>query len=122
MARILTIEDDSTIRTLLVAQLTARGHDMLEAAAGDVGFALAREERPDVVLLDLGLPGMHGTAVLDALKADPYTSAIPVIVVSAWGEGHVAAMARGRGAAGVLRKPYEAQQLFDLVDAALAPQ
>src|SRR5262245_23127284 len=97
MARILSIDDDPFIRQLLKAQLTEHGHDVLEADTGDGGLAMARAELPDVILLDLGLPGMHGSVVLEELKASAETAGIPVIVVSAWGEGHALNMALQRG-------------------------
>ena len=92
---------------------------MLEADTGDGGLTLAHAELPDLVLLDLGLPGMHGSSVLEALKEAPQTAKIPVIVVSAWGEGHALKMAFDRGAAGVLRKPFSTESLYELVDNAL---
>jgi two-component system, OmpR family, phosphate regulon response regulator PhoB len=119
VARILTIEDDDVLRRLLAAQLELRGHQMLEAASGDEGLRVARSKLPDVILLDLGLPGVHGTVVLQRLKQDPLTWDIPVIIVSAWGEGHAALMATRRGAAGILRKPYEVEDLYAEVDSAL---
>jgi DNA-binding response OmpR family regulator len=119
MARVLTIDDDRIIRTLLSVQLTERGHEVIEAETGELGLEIARTKQPDVVLLDLGLPGMHGSVVLDALKRDPLTTTMPVIVLSAWGEGHVLNVALARGAAGVLRKPFDAGDLFALIEAAL---
>ncbi|MEA2172154.1 MAG: two-component system, cell cycle response regulator [Solirubrobacteraceae bacterium] len=120
MARILTVDDDQLIRTLLREQLAARGHTVLEADTGDSGVAAARAELPDLILLDMGLPGMHGSVVLKTLKADPATAAIPIIVVSAWGEGHTITVAMSHGAAAVLRKPFAAADLYALIDAALA--
>jgi CheY-like chemotaxis protein len=105
-SRILSIEDDPMVRRVLVAVLGERGHEVLEAGDGDSGLDMARDEQPDLILLDLGLPGTHGTVVLGRLRDDPVTQKIPVIVVSAWGEGHVVAMARARGAVDVIRKQF----------------
>ena len=118
-SRILSIEDDPMVRKVLVTVLGERGHDVLEAGDGDSGLRVAREEQPDLILLDLGLPGTHGTVVLGRLRDDPQTRRIPVIVVSAWGEGHVVAMARARGAVDVIRKPFGINDLVDRVEAAL---
>jgi DNA-binding response OmpR family regulator len=118
-ARILSIEDDPMVRRMLVAVLSDRGHEVLEAGDGDSGLRVARESLPDLILLDLGLPGTHGTVVLGRLRDDPVTRSIPVIVVSAWGEGHVVAMARARGAVDVIRKPFGVNDLVDRVEAAL---
>ena len=118
-SRILSIEDDPMVRRVLVAVLGERGHEVLEAGDGDSGLQVARDEQPDLILLDLGLPGTHGTVVLGRLRDDPVTQKIPVIVVSAWGEGHVVAMARARGAVDVIRKPFGINDLVDRVEAAL---
>ena len=107
------------VRRVLVTVLGERGHDVLEAEDGDSGLQAARELKPDLILLDLGLPGTHGTVVLGRLRDDPTTRHIPVIVVSAWGEGHVIAMARARGAVDVIRKPFGVNDLVDRVEAAL---
>ena len=119
-SRILSIEDDPMVRRVLVAVLSERGHEVLEAEDGDSGLEAARSQQPDLILLDLGLPGTHGTVVLGRLCDDPATRKIPVIVVSAWGEGHVVAMARARGAVDVIRKPFGINDLVDRVEAALA--
>jgi DNA-binding response OmpR family regulator len=121
-SRILSIEDDPMVRRVLVAVLGERGHEVLEAGDGDSGLDMARDEQPDLILLDLGLPGTHGTVVLGRLRDDPVTQKIPVIVVSAWGEGHVVAMARARGAVDVIRKPFGINDLVDRVEAALPDQ
>jgi DNA-binding response OmpR family regulator len=118
-SRILSIEDDPMVRRVLVTVLSERGHQVLEAGDGDSGLEAARDELPDLILLDLGLPGTHGTVVLGRLRDDPVTRGIPVIVVSAWGEGHVVAMARARGAVDVIRKPFGIIDLVDRVEAAL---
>ena len=107
------------VRRVLVAVLGERGHEVLEAEDGDSGLQAARDQQPDLILLDLGLPGTHGTVVLGRLRDDPVTRRIPVIVVSAWGEGHVVAMARARGAVDVIRKPFGVNDLVDRVEAAL---
>jgi len=119
-SRILSIEDDPMVRRVLVTVLGDRGHEVLEAEDGDRGLEVARERQPDLILLDLGLPGTHGTVVLGRLRDDPLTRAIPIIVVSAWGEGHVVAMAKARGAVDVIRKPFGINDLVDRVEAALS--
>jgi DNA-binding response OmpR family regulator len=120
-SRILSIEDDPMVRRVLVTVLEDRGHEVLEAEDGDSGLEAAREQQPDLILLDLGLPGTHGTVVLGRLRDDPVTKRIPIIVVSAWGEGHVVAMARARGAVDVIRKPFGINDLVERVEAALPP-
>jgi threonine synthase len=78
------IEDDPKARLLLRRILQTRGeYRIVEAADGATGLEMVRRERPDVILMDLMMPGMDGFEVLDALKSDEKVSNVPVIVVSA---------------------------------------
>ena len=109
--RILSIEDDAAIRQVIVATLGAEGHEVLEAPDGAEGLRMAAECAPDLILLDFGLPEVHGTRVLDKLKKDPDLSRVPIIVVSAWGEPVTAEMAKEHGASDVIRKPFDLDDL-----------
>jgi CheY-like chemotaxis protein len=80
--RILAIEDDRDTRDMYARMLRDEGHDAILAADGVEGLQLL-EPKPDLVILDLALPGMDGYQVLRTMKADPTTSAIPILVVSA---------------------------------------
>ena len=82
--RILIVEDEENLRMALADALSAEGYEVLEAADGETGLALALREGPDVVLLDLMLPGRDGFSVLRALREDRLTA--PVLVLSARGE------------------------------------
>jgi two-component system KDP operon response regulator KdpE len=119
-ARILVVEDDDSIRLLLATVLEDRGHEVRLAGDGEEGLRAAHEARPDLVLLDLGLPGMHGTAVLDHLKADTQLTTVPVMVVSAWAEEITERDVRARGAADVMRKPFDIDELVDRAEAAIS--
>jgi DNA-binding response OmpR family regulator len=119
MARILSIDDDESIRRLLSIALSDRGHVVLEAGDGEEGLRLAHAEHPELILLDIGLPGLHGTSVLEQLKHDPSVADIPVIVVSAWGEEVTARTAIARGAVDVIRKPFELVDLLHRAENAL---
>jgi len=81
--RILLVEDNEMNRDMLSRRLERRGYEVLLALDGAAGVAVARELRPDLVLMDIGLPVMDGYAATRALKADPATSAIPVIALTA---------------------------------------
>jgi signal transduction histidine kinase/DNA-binding response OmpR family regulator len=81
-ARVLVIDDDSTARYIIRQHLANTPYNVLEAATGDEGVAAARKFRPDVILLDFLLQGCTAFDVLDELKADPHTRAIPVIIVT----------------------------------------
>lgn len=83
MARILVIEDNAINLELMLYVLQAWQHDVLVAHDGVAGLAMARSERPDLVLCDLQLPGMDGEAVARALRADTATAATPLVAVTA---------------------------------------
>ena len=83
MATILIVEDNDKNMKLARDILQARGYATLEAITGEDGVRLAREHRPDLVLMDIQLPGINGIEALRELRADPATASIPVIAVTA---------------------------------------
>ena len=113
--RALIIEDDPATARLLAYILDDAGYEVttIDAAVGALG--LARRLRPDVILLDLGLPYRSGAALLAELKAGPATARIPVIVVS--GASEVLMGDRAMQAEAVVAKPFSPQVLVDTVDA-----
>lgn len=112
---VLTVEDDPAIRTLIKSVLETQGHTVCEAADGLRAAPAARECAPDVILLDIGLPGQDGFQVLDELKADEKLRDIPVLMVTAWADPELVARAMDRGAAGYIRKPFDIGDLRDQV-------
>ena len=86
MAKILIIEDDKFLRELIVSKLTKENYRVFEAADGEEGVKKIREEKPDLILLDLILPGIDGFEVLSQMKSDPAVSSIPVIILSNLGQ------------------------------------
>lgn len=86
MAKILIIEDDKFLRELIIQKLGKEGFDVVEAGEGEEGLRKAKEEKPDLVLLDLILPGIDGFEVLRRAKADGETSSIPVVILSNLGQ------------------------------------
>ncbi|MBI3629188.1 MAG: response regulator [Candidatus Rokubacteria bacterium] len=86
MRRVLLAEDDRFLRKAAEARLRQVGFTVLTAADGEEALRLARTESPDLVLLDLIMPKVQGFEVLEALKRDPATAAIPVIVLSNLGQ------------------------------------
>ena len=86
MARILVVEDEPDLRQVLAYNLRDAGHDVVLAAEGRKGLALAAENPPDLVLLDLMLPDSSGLEVCRALKAGERTREVPVVMVTARGE------------------------------------
>lgn len=80
--RILLVEDDRFLRRACEASLRQRGFTVTPATDGEEGLRLARTEAPDLILLDLLMPKLPGIEVLKALKADPATEAIPILILS----------------------------------------
>lgn len=86
MPKILIIEDDKFLRELIVKKIKSEGYEVLEAKDGDEGLIKFKEEKPNLVLLDLILPGIHGFDILAEVKNDPLISGIPVIILSNLGQ------------------------------------
>src|ERR1700704_5677975 len=103
--RILVIDDDAGIRESLKMTLEYDGYDVSGAATGQEGLALAEREAPDLILLDIKMPGMDGLDVLGRLRA--INEPIPVVMISAKGTTKPAVDATKRGAAHFLDKPFE---------------
>ncbi|MGN8244173.1 response regulator transcription factor [Cellulomonas soli] len=116
MADVLIIEDDATIRTALVRALAARSHSTMTAPDAMTGLQSLLAHRPDVVLLDLGLPDLDGAALLAMIRA---VSDVPVIVVSARDEGEGIVALLDAGADDYLVKPYAPDQLEARIRAVL---
>ena len=83
---ILVVEDDSGIKELISFNLSNQGHQVFEANNGELGIEKARKKLPDLILLDLMLPGIHGLDVCRIIKADQETKDIPIIMVTAMGK------------------------------------
>ena len=104
-ARILVIDDDAAIRDSLRMTLEYNGYDFVGAATGPEGLALAEREAPDLVLLDIKMPGMDGMDVLSRLRSMDET--VPVVMISGHGTTSTAVEAIKRGATDFLDKPFE---------------
>jgi len=114
--RILLIEDDANIRKFLRASLMTQGYEFLEAGNGREGLALAAAQVPDIVLLDLGLPDMEGTAVIQHLRQ---WSGVPIIVLSARGQERQKVANLDAGADDYLTKPFGVGELLARIRVAL---
>lgn len=104
-ARILIVDDVAVNRIVQQARLVAAFYDPILAADGATGLAIAREERPDLVLLDLGLPDMSGLEVLHRMRSDPSTRDIPIIALTATGNAAERLAAFAAGADDVMDRP-----------------
>jgi CheY-like chemotaxis protein len=120
VSRILIVEDHPTMREAMRLVLEREGFDIDEAADGDQALVAVRERAPDLVLLDMSIPGASGPEVLAAVKDDPETSDVRVIVVTATGEeGRAAAMASG--ADHYFTKPFSPIALLQAVEEVIGP-
>jgi two-component system cell cycle response regulator DivK len=104
--KILIVEDNSEVRELMVLVLRRAGYDIAEAATGLGAIDQAHATRPDLIIMDLGLPGITGDEATARLKADPATRDIPVIINTAFHKGAaLVERAIAAGAAEILYKP-----------------
>ncbi len=84
--KILVVEDDKFLRELITQKLSREGYDVKEAVDGEEGVIKVKEEKPDIILLDLILPGIDGFEVLAKIKEDPEVENIPVVILSNLGQ------------------------------------
>jgi two-component system cell cycle response regulator DivK len=112
-ARILLIEDNEQNRYLTRFLLEQRGHEVIWAGTGPEGLALAAAERPDLILLDIQLPGMDGYSVARTLKADPALCDIPVVAVTSYAMAGDREACLAAGAQGYLEKPIDPETFVD---------
>ncbi|MCF3192689.1 MULTISPECIES: twitching motility response regulator PilH [Pseudomonas] len=112
MARILIVDDSPTEMYKLTGMLEKHGHEVLKAENGADGVALARLEKPDVVLMDIVMPGLNGFQATRQLTKDPETGNIPVIVVTTKDQETDMVWAQRQGAKGYLTKPVDEEQLI----------
>ncbi|MDQ3067177.1 MAG: response regulator [Actinomycetota bacterium] len=116
-ATILVCDDDPSLRELVRAVLGTR-YRFVEAADGAEALALAREERPDLIVLDVMLPGLSGIEVLEALRRDEELHSTKVVVITAW--SHAEIDAELAGADGFISKPFDPDELSSAVEGLLA--
>lgn len=110
-ARILVVDDDPEIVTMLTTRLIKRGYQVSSASDGHRALELAKSERPDLVLLDVMMPGKSGWEVARALKQDPTTQGIKIVMVTAIGEQVNEITSPLYGADAHIDKPFEFEKL-----------
>ena len=115
--KILLVEDDRFLRELMSQKIVKMGEDLVVAVDGEEGARKTKEEKPDIVLLDLMLPGIDGFGVLSQIKADPETAGIPVIILSNLGQKEDIDRALKLGAADFLVKAhFTPQEIIDKIE------
>jgi len=112
---VLVVEDDEAVSSLLVALLEDRGYVAIPALDGRSAIELAREHQPDLITLDLALPGSDGHEVLQSLKTHPATRDIPVVVISAFTQ--ILPAGERKKLAYLLGKPFDVTEVLEIVQA-----
>jgi len=110
--RVLVVEDQEDNRQILRDLLASAGLEMIEAGDGPAGLAAAGSERPDLILMDIQLPGMDGYEVTRRIKADPTLRAIPIIAVTSYALSGDEDKARAAGCDAYVTKPFSPRQLL----------
>jgi two-component system phosphate regulon response regulator PhoB len=119
MARILVIEDERDLQDILAYNLRQAGHEVFQATRGKDGLAVAKRERPELVILDLMLPDMPGTEVCKELQKGASTRGVPVIMLTAKGEEVDRIVGFEVGASDYVVKPFSMRELLLRVNAVL---
>jgi CheY-like chemotaxis protein len=122
MGRVLVVDDEPDVLLLCRLNLQQRGHELLEAADGSTALEIARDLHPDVIVLDLMLPGISGYDVLEALQRDAETTNIPVLVLTAKSLRADRERSHGLGASAFLTKPFLPNELCEMVDSLVGPR
>lgn len=120
MAKILIVEDNKANMKLTSFLLQKADHSVLCAVDAETGLALARTERPDLILMDIQLPGMDGLAATALLKNDPATAAVPVIALTALAMKEDEERSQIAGCDAYMAKPLRYQDLYQVIDSLLA--
>lgn len=113
---VLIIDDEPDLIKITRMRLESVGYNVIDASNGKDGFERARSKGPDIILLDLVMPGEDGLETLSKLKLDPSTSAIPVIILTVKGESEYVLDAGKLGAAEYLTKPVEPEKLLETIE------
>ena len=120
--RILLIEDQEDSRKIVRDLVTASGYELIEATTGEEGLALAERERPDLILMDVQLPGIDGYEVTRRIKADPKLRHIPIIVVTSYALSGDDKKAFAAGGDGYVTKPFSTRLLLAKIREYLSPK
>jgi CheY-like chemotaxis protein len=116
---VLIVDDDAAMAEVLATRLASQGFRTLTAHQGQDGLALAKEKRPDLILLDLRLPDCDGFDVCAELDESPETTGIPIIILSGMARPDVIRKSRAAGCRYYVRKPYDPNALLLLIQQAI---
>ena len=113
--KILLVEDNDFNRKLVRDLLARQPYDLLEAHDGEAGVMAARRDKPDVIVMDVQLPKLSGLDATRAIRAEPETAKIPIIVVTSFALSGDDKKAMAAGASAYLAKPYSPRQLLNTI-------
>lgn len=116
MAKILLVEDDAIQIELIKKHLEPQGHIVVVAKNGQEGIKLARDDRPDLILMDMIMPGMHGLEATIKLKEDPLTTEIPIMALTIMSSPKFVQECYRAGIIGYIKKPYNPKILLESVE------
>lgn len=117
--KILIADDEPDVVRLISMRLRANGYDVVTALDGMQAVREAHNQRPDLILLDINMPGVNGYTVLENLRMATHTMMIPIVFVSALPESEVRKKAETLGADGYIPKPFDAQVLLNKIKSLL---
>jgi len=121
MSTILLIEDYADSARLVIRALESHGHRLLHASDGESGLVMAVKEKPDLILLDLGLPDVEGQTLAALIKGMPELARVPLIAVTAWPASTAKRMAEAYGCDGYISKPISPRKFPSQIAAFLDP-
>lgn len=116
--KILIVDDERDIVKALIIRLQKAGYDVVTAFDGAQGVFMAHKENPDIILLDIRMPGSDGFSVIERLKHSKSTSTIPIILLTGSPEKNIAERAMEMGARFYIKKPYDSEELLDAIQRA----
>ena len=117
---ILLVEDFDDTRLMMKMWLTRNGYRVLEAETGEEGVAMAQRERPDLIIMDMMMPGMNGLDATQLIRQDRALRRTPIVAVSAYGADEYRRIALEAGCDEYVSTPFEPQSLADLIKALLS--
>lgn len=116
MSKILVVDDSPTETHLIKAMLSRHGHQVIEAGNGEQGVALATRELPDLVLMDIVMPGLNGFQATRQISKNARTAHIPVVIVTTKDQETDRVWGKRQGASGYLLKPLQETKLLKTID------
>ena len=119
--KILIIEDQAQLRCMLALALRYMNYEPLEAEDGYAGIQTSLKEHPDLVLLDLGLPGMSGIDTARKIKENPQTGEIPIVALTGWEPRQFETQTRQVGMAAYLQKPVSIATIIEQIESLTPP-